>query len=286
MPTVENAGATIYYDAHGSAGDPLLCIMGLGGDVLFWERQIPAFAARHRVIVFDNRGSGRSSKPPGPYSIAALADDARAVLDAAGVARAHVVGISMGGMIAQELVLRHPERVGALVLAATYAKPADHVHGVTAEGAAVMGAAPSLLSTVGAGGAGGFDLASIDLKELFKFMTSLILSPEFIQREKEWLRDLMKRVLSAGPSVEAFLAQVAAVLAHDTVASLGQVRSPTLVLTGTADRLVPPAHSDELARLIPGAKLVRIEGGTHGFNIELAERFNREVVEFLAVHPL
>src|SRR5437868_12386478 len=95
----------IYWEEHGTGGEPLLCVMGLGGAHHFWERQTPVFAKTHRTIVFDNRGTGESSKPAGPYSIAAMADDALAVLDAAGAPRAHVLGMSMGGMIAQELAL-------------------------------------------------------------------------------------------------------------------------------------------------------------------------------------
>ena len=105
----------------------MLLVMGLGGPLEFWEFQTPVFARTHRVCVYDNRGVGRSDKPAGPYDVRTLADDAVAVMDACGFGRAHVVGLSMGGMIAQELAIRHSDRVGALVLAATYAKPDDNV---------------------------------------------------------------------------------------------------------------------------------------------------------------
>jgi pimeloyl-ACP methyl ester carboxylesterase len=117
-------------------------------------------------------------------------------------------------------------------------------------------------------------------------MMTLILSPEFIQREKPWLRSLLERAQSYGFSVEAFLAQAAAVMNHDAADRLKEVKAPTLVLTGTADILVPPHHSDELARLIPGAELKKIEGGTHGFNVERKDEFNQAVLEFLSQHPL
>jgi pimeloyl-ACP methyl ester carboxylesterase len=284
MPTAQREDVTLYYEAHGAAGDPLLCIMGLGGDLAFWERQIPAFAARHRTLVFDNRGVGKSSKPPGPYSVQLMADDAVAVLDAAGVARAHVLGLSMGGMIAQSLALRHPGRVGALVLAATFSRPDQGVREVTAQGAARLGA-PSQLSRLAETG-GLVDLSGLDVKSLFKFMMSLVLSPEFIAREKEWLRSIMQRMLDGQGSVGSFMAQVGAVLKHDVTAELALLRAPTLVLTGTADQLVPPHHSELLASQIPGARLVAVDGGTHGFNVEMPERFNREVLDFLAAHPL
>src|SRR5215510_118655 len=105
----------IFYEEHGG-GDPLLLIMGLAADSTAWMFQLPAFAEHYRTIVFDNRGVGRSSKPAGPYTIHEMADDAAGLLDALHVARAHVVGVSMGGMIAQELALRHPARVRGLVL--------------------------------------------------------------------------------------------------------------------------------------------------------------------------
>jgi pimeloyl-ACP methyl ester carboxylesterase len=271
MATIERNGVSLYYEIHGS-GDPLLCIMGLGGNIHFWEFQVGAFAERYRTIVFDNRGAGRSDKPGGPYTMQLLADDAVSVLDAAGVERAHVIGISMGGMIAQDLVLRYPDRVGALILAATFARPDEGTRKAAADGSSRVG--------------GGLDLKSLDPKQLFRFMMTMILTPEFIQREKPWLRSLLERAQAYGFSVEAFLAQVAAVMNHDAAEGLREVRAPALILTGTNDLLVPPHHSDELARLIPGAELVRVEGGTHGFNVERRDEFNRIVLDFLARHPL
>jgi 3-oxoadipate enol-lactonase len=258
-------GVTLYYERHGDGGDPLLLVMGLGGSVDFWQFQTPVFARTHRVAVYDNRGVGRSDKPAGPYTVRTLAEDAVAVLDACRFDRAHVVGISMGGMIAQELALRHPDRVGALVLAATYARPDEKMRS-------------SAQSTQ-------FDPKTADLKQVWKFMMGLVLSPEFIAREKPWLRTLRDQILPTW-SVEGFVAQLAAVMAHDAAAELGRIVAPTLVLKPAADQLIPPHASDELAQLIPGAKLTTIEHGSHGFNVEHAENFNRAVLDFLAAHRL
>src|SRR4051794_18504846 len=118
MPHVTANGTKLYWEEHGS-GDPILLIMGLGASLEAWDRLAPILATRYRTILFDNRGVGRSDVPPGPYSLETMADDAAAVLDAAGVKSAHVIGISMGGMIAQELALRHPSRVRRLILGCT-----------------------------------------------------------------------------------------------------------------------------------------------------------------------
>ena len=258
-------GVHLNYERHGDAGDPLLCVMGLGGTLDFWEFQTPLFARSHRVCIYDNRGVGRSDKPSGPYTIRTLADDAVAVLDACGFARAHVLGISMGGMIAQELAIRHPDRVGALALAATYAKPDDSVR--------------STRATVP------FDPSAADPRQMFKFMLGLTLSPEFIAREKPWLRTLRDRVMASW-TIEGFMAQLAAALGHDATADLHRIAAPTLVLKPGNDQLVPPRCSDLLAREIPGAELVTFDGAAHGFNVEQPDKFNRAVLDFLARHRL
>ena len=259
-------GVQLYYERHGEAGDPLLLIMGLGSPLEFWEFQTPVLARTHRVCVYDNRGVGKSDKPAGPYDVRTLARDAVAVLDACGFGRAHVVGLSMGGMIAQELAIRHSDRVGALVLAATYAKPDDQVR-----------------SSVAGGGA--IDPRAIDGKQLFKMMMSMVLSAEFIQRERDWLKSSRDRLLP-NFSVEGFIAQMAAVMAHDSTAELSRIEAPTLVLKPAADMLIPPRASDVLASAIAGAQLVTFDHGSHGFNVEQADKFNRAVLDFLQHHSL
>src|SRR3954470_17870649 len=152
MPeTTTPDGVRLSYERHGDAGDPLLLVMGLGSPLEFWEFQTPVLARTHRVCIYDNRGVGKSDKPAGPYDVRTLAKDAVAVMDACGFARAHVVGLSMGGMIAQELAIRHSDRVGALVLAATYAKPDDRVKATVSTG----------------GGIGQLDPAQIEPKQMF-----------------------------------------------------------------------------------------------------------------------
>jgi 3-oxoadipate enol-lactonase len=283
MPHASRDGVSIHYVEHGAGAEPVLLLMGLGGDHLWWERQLPAFSARHRTLLIDNRGVGASDKPAGKYTTAMMAEDARAVLDAAGVDRIHVVGLSMGGMIAQELALAHPGRVASLTLAATYARPDARIER-TAEASAAELSVPSPLAALKGGST--IDLSGVDVKQMFKFLMSLVLTPEFIKREKDWLKANFARTQETGTTLDHFQAHVYAVLKHDTAARLPSLRVPTLVLTGDSDKLVPPHHSDELAALIPGAKLHKIAGGTHGFNVEMVDAFDRAVLDFIAAHPI
>jgi pimeloyl-ACP methyl ester carboxylesterase len=211
-----------------------------------------------------------------------MADDAAGVLDDAGLARVQVVGISMGGMIAQELALRHPDRVGALVLAATYAAPGREIEVTAARGVAVTG----VQSPMQMMSSGSFDLSQVDPMQVFKFLTPLVFTPAFLVEKREWLAQFFHRMVGAGFSIAAFLVQVGATQSHDTRARLAALRAPTLVITGDADQLIPARHSDELARLIAGARLEKFPGGSHGFNLEMPDRFNAAVLDFLAAHPL
>ncbi len=275
MPTTPSHDIELYYEAHGS-GDPLLLIMGLAGDSIAWMFQRDAFAAHYRTIVFDNRGVGRSSKPAGPYSIAQMADDTVGVLDAAGVERAHVVGVSMGGMIAQELALRHPTRVRSLVLGCTYARPDAGVTVTFEESLAFFG------GQRGADGTIQVDLSALDPMAFIQRLLPLTFTPHFIMTELPKLMQVFSGALAHGFSMDAIMAQVAATQAHDTLDRLGAIHVPTLVLTGDSDRLIPPSNSELLAARIPGATLTTLPGGSHGFNFETPDAFNREVLSFLA----
>ena len=265
----------LYYEEHGS-GDPLLLIMGLAADSMAWMFQVPDFSEHYRTITFDNRGVGRSSKPSGPYSIHEMADDTAGLLDTLGIDRTHVVGVSMGGMIAQELALRHPRRVRGLVLACTYPEPDADVERQRQFSTRELG------GTVTAGGEVQIDVNAVDPLRFFQQLLPLAFSEQFITNELPKLMELFGGALQYGFSLEAILDQVAAVMSHKATDRLHHIKSPTLVITGDADRLVSPANSDVLARRIPGARLVKVPGGSHGFNFETPQVFNREVLNFLA----
>lgn len=274
MSTAHVNGIDLYYEEQGS-GDPLLLIMGLAADSVAWMFQRDAFAARYRTILFDNRGVGRSSKPEGPYTIPLMADDAAGLLDALDVARAHVVGISMGGMIAQELALRHPQRVRGLVLGCTYAKPDANVTGTFEESLAHFG------GHKGPNGEIEVDLSHLDPLAFIQRLLPLTFTPQFMMTQLPTLMQVFAGALQYGFDLRAIMAQVQATQAHDTVDRLGQIAAPTLVITGDADLLIPPSNSDLLAARIPGARLQKIAGGSHAFNFETPDVFNAAVLEFL-----
>ena len=263
MPTVKVGDVNIYYEVHGD-GEPLLLIMGLGSDMTSWIFQIPEFSKKYRVIAFDNRGVGRSDAPDVPYSTATMADDTAGLLDALGVDRAHIMGLSMGGMIAQELALRYPKRVKSLVLAATAAIPyswSTHVLGLrirlAQEGVKQETLIALRLSWL-------FTDKFFDNPEIVRTVTDIMLSNPYPQPEQGYAR------------------QFAACTEHDTRERIGKITAPTLVLVGKEDMLLPVKMSEELAAGIPNAELVVLEGGGHGFLIEITNKFNLAVLDFLA----
>lgn len=274
MSIAKVGSVDLYYEEHGT-GDPLLLIMGLAADSQAWMFQIPDFAKQYRVIAFDNRGVGRSSKPAGPYTIHEMADDTVGLLDALKIEKAHVVGVSMGGMIAQELVLRNPERVRALVLACTYPEPDADIERTRTFTVEQFG------GSVDASGGIHVDLKALNPMMFLQQLLPNVFNQSFIEKELPKLMQVFSGALQYGFSMEAILGQVGAVMTHKATDRLHRIESPTLVITGDADRLVPPASSDILAREIPNAKLVKIPGGSHGFNFETPQLFNDAVLDFL-----
>jgi pimeloyl-ACP methyl ester carboxylesterase len=238
-------------------------INGLGSDHLEWLHQLPVFALRGRVIVFDNRGTGMTDVPPGPYTTARMADDAVALLGALGIARAHVLGVSLGGMIAQEVALRHPDRVEGLVL------------GCTGPGGQLsVRPSPEAMAA--------FALAKgEDPEEKLRRMLQFLYTGACIRDRPEEVEGFIRRRLDHPTPPEGYLAQLSAAVTHDASSRLEKVRARTLVITGDADRLVNWENSLRLAGRIPGAKLVVLPGAPHRLFAETADAFNLEVLRFL-----
>jgi 3-oxoadipate enol-lactonase len=263
MPfTTASDGARLHYELFGRGdGEPVLLIQGLGVDARGWMMQRAAIGSRYRGIAFDNRGTGRSDKPPGPYSILQMADDACRVLDAAGVESAHVMGASLGGVISQHVAVLYPERVRSLVLACTGCRHQRWRRELFEE----------WIASATARGMRAFAQAN----------ARWLVGPRSLRRF--WpLFDLLGPLAISAP-VHGFVAQTRAILdADDTFRdSLREVAVPTLVIVGSQDILTPVGDSEELAELIPGAELVVIRGAAHGFMVESFRPFNEAVREFL-----
>ncbi len=281
MATVRVGENDIYYEVHGAGpGLPAVLIMGLGLDLRGWDRQVPVLAASRRVVVMDNRGAGRSAKPSGRYTTALLADDVAAVLDEAGVPVAHVIGVSLGGAIAQEFALRHAKRVRSLTLIATFAD-GNQMRPAADAGAGAASAGLPLQAMLAAADAG---TLQIDPKQVFQFLVPMVFSAEFRARERPFLKEMMERQLAYGFSPAGLAGQVGAAMGHDTIARLATIGAPTLVVHGTKDQLVPRRLSRPLSDGIPGARRVVIEGGTHGLPHENCDALNELLTGWLAEH--
>ncbi len=262
MPFVESQGLRIHFEVTGrKSAPPVLMIQGLGASKHAWNLQRAALGLRWRTVALDNRGSGRSSRPIAPFTLEDLADDALRVLDAAGVDDAHVVGASMGGVVAQILAVRNPERVRSLVLACTSCRQHPWREDLLREWSTT--ARGRGLLDVGRGAA------------------QWVMGPRSFRRAVPalgWLGPLA--VLRPRDS---FASQVDAILATDpSIADrLSEVTAPTLVVVGNQDILTPRGDSEELAERIPGAELVVISGAAHGLMVEHAGTFNSVLVDFL-----
>jgi 3-oxoadipate enol-lactonase len=237
----------IHCETLGDASKPpLLLIMGLAISSKGWDRLPSLLAPDFHVIVFDNRGTGRSSRRGWFYRMRDLADDAAAVLDALGIARADVFGISMGGMVAQELVLRHPARVRRLALGCTFA---SYVRGKRASVRDLMK----------------LFIGTLLLKReqtLAELLTSRTWHAQNRARAVKWFHD------AENTAFRFAFAQSMAIARHHTLGRLSQIKAPTLVMTGDADRVVPHRNSEVLAGAIPGAKLLVLPGAGHVFPLE------------------
>jgi 3-oxoadipate enol-lactonase len=265
MPRANVNGIELYYEESGR-GEPLLLIQGFGGRH-GWFCQVRAFSKRYRVIIFDNRGIGKTSESGEPYTIRTMASDTVGLMDRLGLETAHILGVSLGGMVAQEVAINYPERVDKLVLAST-----------TAEGG-FRAAALKMLEAIGLReGLNGVDLGSLDYDSFLQVMTSL----SFNRRLYRLFVVLFSRVATKLGGGRGHARQVAAIMGHNTLDRLHLVQAPTLVITGTEDKVISPFSSDLIASRIPGARLVKVEGGSHTFRIEMSRRFNEEVLAFLS----
>ncbi len=263
MPSAPIRDIMTYYEEAGS-GEPLVLIMGLGGDLQGWAFQVPVLAQHFRVITFDNRGAGRTSAPDRPYSIAGMAEDVVALMDRIGVAKAHVLGFSMGGFIAQELALAHPERVGKLILLATAAGADGYMRNV------VTGMVNARSS-------------SMSREEQVRLMATFVYSAALFDDEARFEASIQNALNNPYAQQDhAFIRQAAACLGFDSRNRLPALKHETLVVSGAEDILVPPRHQKELAQLLANATFKELPGGHVGC-IEMPLEYNAAFLEFLGV---
>jgi 3-oxoadipate enol-lactonase len=264
MPFIEANGISINYAVDGDGRETVLFINGLADDLETWAFQVPALLeAGYRVVRFDNRGIGKTDKPVGPYSTALMAADAKALADALGLTTYHVMGVSMGGMIAQRFGLAYPEVVKSLTLASTYAAPGPfctRMFAMWADTAQVMG-----------------------VPQVMRDVTLWAFTLDFFQNREGELAEFETAMRFMDQPVHAYLAQLAVIQDHDETANLGALKMPTLVLTGEEDILIPTALSHDLHELIPGS-LWRTTPGGHGCIWEHPDEFNSAFVGFLREH--
>ncbi len=262
MPTVRANGIDVYYDQRGEGAD-LVLIMGLGAHSGAWVLNAPEFSKRYRVTTFDNRGSGRTSAPDEPYSMRQMADDTAALMAALGIEKAHVVGASMGGMVAQELAINYPHTIDRLVLACSRARAGELRRKVAMAQRALWES--------------GIPRDAITAIQQPWGSTSARLQDEGMPMQLLALQALDPYPIEK----HAYLRQLDATMEHDTLERLKRIEARTLVLVGAEDILTPPFESTEIAREIAGAELRILPRGGHGFSGEYPADFNKAVLEFL-----
>ena len=253
MPFARVNGINLHYRCSGN-GEPLILVAGWGTDSRTWVFQLPVFRKYFQVITFDNRGVGRSDKPHGPYSMLQMAEDVIGLMDCLHIGAASVLGLSMGGMIAQEAAINYPERVLRLVLGCTFAGRRD-------------GGGPTQDYVRHAGE---------DVRQLRVTLASLATNNPMTR-----LFVVTVARLLSGCGIEGFQSQGAAIRDHDTTDRLHLIRCPTLVVAGTRDRVIRPESSELIASRLPQGRLFLIENGSHSISSENRREFNQVVLRFL-----
>jgi pimeloyl-ACP methyl ester carboxylesterase len=264
MPKIKVNDIQIYYEVHGE-GFPLIMIMGWTGNVDWWDRRlIHELSKKYKLVIFDNRGTGRTDISDMKYTIKLFANDTAGLMDALGISRANVFGVSMGGMIAQELVLNYPEKVEKLILCSTH-----------------CGGTKSVPPSQKALDMFIVDESALSPEQIARMTIPLLFTEDFIKNYPDLIELAIKRMLRVPISNEAFMRQLNAITEFDTYERLAQIKVPTLILHGKRDILIPPENGSILAKAIPNAKLVYFENSAHEL-IEEMEKVISVILDFLA----
>lgn len=262
MSKVHVNGINLFYEVAGS-GEPLLLIYGLAGRGNNWKFQVEALSSRFQVITFDNRGVGETDQPEDAFSLADIADDAAALLGHLGIDSAYVFGISMGGMIAQEFALRHPQRVRRLAL------------GCTHPGIKHCVPSPAWVTEIFK------SLPGKPREQIVRECTPINYSPQTQLHRPELIESLVPLFVDNRQRAHGYAGQLNAIWAFNAFERLPQIAVPALVMTGADDVLVVPANSKIIAERIPNARLMEFPEAGHLFFIEKADDVNQALLDFL-----
>lgn len=258
MPFAKMSHFKIYYESHGTK-DPLIMIMGLGGNSCWWgDKLIGEISKFSQAIIFDNRGTGRSEDPDEEFTVKTLADDVSGLMDALNIPKANILGISLGGMIAQEFVLHYPQKVGKLILCSTNCGVVKSVP-----------PSPEVISVLIKPREGRPE------EDIIKDSIPFLFSDDFVQKNPESVADMIRNVLRYPTSPKAFQRQLNALMTFDSYERLSGISNPTLVMHGKKDILVPPQNGEIIAGRIPHARLVLFDDSAHAlFSQETAPVVN------------
>jgi pimeloyl-ACP methyl ester carboxylesterase len=267
MPTVSTNGITMFYEERGS-GDPLLLIMGITARGEVWDAHAAAWSGDYRCIMPDNRGVGLSDKPAGDYSSEMMADDYAGLLDALGIAKARVVGVSMGSIIAQQLCLRHPDRITSAVLMCPWAK-CDRYAAATFEHMKAC-------------------RAHLDNEQFLEWIQMLIFTKPFWDNDEAYAGMVSGRAdFDTNPvpqPLHGLRGQAAACVNHDVESQLGEIKAPCLVIGGKDDIFTPLWMGEQVAAGIPQCESHFYDGAGHAFHWEKLDDFNPRVMAWLRAH--
>lgn len=260
MPKVDIAGGEIYYEMTGE-GDPIVFVSGLGGVGRYWEPQVAVFRRRFRVITYDQRGTGASDRVQRKFSLDEMAAELGQLMDALGMPRAHIVGLSTGGAIGQTLAIEQPNRVNRLVMCSTWTHR-DPWFRRLFEARRLM-----------------YQTAGNELHAMFHPLW--LYPPDYVNEHDAEIDDERRRSAANAPPVEVSIARIDALLAFDRRAHLERIKAPTLIIASDNDYITPSYYAKSLNQAIPGSKLEIVQGGGHSISKTRPETFNRLVMDFL-----
>jgi 3-oxoadipate enol-lactonase len=262
MPIAKTKNVNIYYEIIGQ-GEPLVMIRGISSNVDHWYEQVPVLSQKYQLLLFDNRAIARSSDPGGSFSTRDMAADTVGLMEAVGIKKAHVLGYSMGGMIAQEIALVYPEKVNGLILVATDC-------GISLR----IKAKPEFSRLFS-------EMIRLGTNEAKKAAAGCLFAKQTLDTRPDIIQRYTEVSLRFPASQKTLGRQWAAITQHDACNRLAKISSPTLVITGSEDELIPPQNAKVMAQRIPVAQMISIDGGGHLFLIEQPEAFNEAVIGFL-----